>query len=365
MLFITIISLTTGIGGKKGYEAGVVNLAPFDASVILYTNDEINNVEDALNKINFKTSENEKYAIYNEYVPIIGLRDLFGIEDKAFELFGGSFVKISEYNKILKLRGEKEINLNMNEVLILSNLNRLVGPINEKLQNSNKVKIKGEEFTVKNHEAIRGNLEDFNVSTNECTIVINDKFLTDYKVSKSVLNVMYTDKNREKNNKKYDEIQKDYRDGKYEKLNFPIIGAYAKDTIYSKEKRASTGALVIRLYLGAVLLITSMAILALKQLSEVSDSIERYRSLKRIGVNRNMINKTIFIQTLIYFSLPMILALIHSIVGITVVNKEINSYGQMDIRFSVLITALIFVVVYIAYFYITYTSYRDIVKNNI
>lgn len=295
--------------------------------------------------------------------PGIALRDLFRTEDKAFDmLFGASFVKISDYNKILKLKGEKEINLNKNEVLILSNLNKIVGPINKKLQNSNKVKIKGEEFTVKNHEVIRGNLEDFNVETNECTIVINDEFLSDCKVSKSVLNVMYTDKNREENNEKYDKLQKDYRAGEYESLNLPIIGAYTKDWIYSKEKRASTGALFIRLYLGAVLLITSMAILALKQLSEASDSMERYRALKKIGVNRNMINKTIFIQTLIYFSLPMILALIHSIVGITVVNKEINSYGQIDIRFSALITALIFVVVYIAYFYITYTSYRDIVK---
>lgn len=365
MLFIIILSLTTGIGLKKGYEAGIVNLAPFDASVILYTNDEINNIEEALNKINFKTSENEQYATYNEYVPVIDLRDLFGTKDKAFELHGGCFVKISDYNKILQLKGEKEINLNKNEILILSNLNRLVGPINIKLKNSNKVYIKGKEFLVKNHEVIQGNLEDFNVTNNACTIVINDEFLSDCKVSKSVLNVMYTDKNREENNKKYDKIQKDYRSGEYKNLNLPIIGAYSKDDLYSKEKRTSTGALFIRLYLGAVLLITSMAILALKQLSEASDSMERYRALKRIGVNRNMINKTIFIQTLIYFSLPVSLALIHSIVGITVVNKEINSYGQMDIRFSALITALIFLVVYTAYFYITYTSYRDIVKNNI
>ena len=365
MLFITILALTTGIGLKKGYEAGIVKITPFDASVILYTNDEINSVEEALNKINFKISENEKYATYNEYVPAIDLRDLFATENKAFKLYGGCFVKISEYNKILKLKGEKEINLNKDEVLILSNYNKLIKPINEKLKNSNKVNIKGKEFLVKNHEVIQGNLENFNITNNDCTIVINDEFLSDCKVAKSVLNVMYTDKNREENNKKYDKIEKDYTGEEYESLNLPIIGAYSKDDLCSKEKRSSTGELFIRLYLGAVLLITSMAILALQQLSEASDSIERYRALKRIGANRQMINKTIFIQTLIYFSLPVILALIHSIVGITVVNKEINSYGQIDIRFSALITALIFVVVYTAYFYITYTSYRNIVKNNI
>ena len=59
-----------------------------------------------------------------------------------------------------------------------------------------------------------------------------------------------------------------------------------------------------------------MAILAIQQLSEASDSIERYKSIERLGANENMINKTIFIQTLIYFGLPISLAFIHSIVCI-------------------------------------------------
>lgn len=44
--------------------------------------------------------------------------------------------------------------------------------------------------------------------------------------------------------------------------------------------------LFIAIYLGLVFLITSMAVLALQQLSEASDSIERYKALKRIGANK-------------------------------------------------------------------------------
>lgn len=105
-----------------------------------------------------------------------------------------------------------------------------------------------------------------------------------------------------------------------------------------------------------------MAVLALQQLSEASDSIERYKALKRIGANKKMINKTIFLQTLIYFSLPVILALVHSIIGVLVVNKEISNFNQIDIRFSALMTALIFVVVYAGYFYTTYTGYKKYYK---
>ncbi len=39
--------------------------------------------------------------------------------------------------------------------------------------------------------------------------------------------------------------------------------------------------------------------------------------------------------------------------------------NQTDIRFSVLITALLFIVVYAGYFYTTYIGYKNIVKSNI
>ncbi|NFO91601.1 FtsX-like permease family protein [Clostridium botulinum] len=366
MLFITILVFSTGISLKKDFEAGIEKITPFDASLILYADGETKNVEDIFDKIDFKISENEKYEICNQYGSDVKLGELFTTIDEKFKSWQSGFVKISDYNKMLKLKGEKEINLNKDEVLILSNDNRFIKSINEELKNSNKVNIKGQEYVVKNHEAIEGNLNTNGIPDNNCTIVINDEFLSHCKVFESVLNVMYTDKNREENNEKYEEIHKNsVIGGKYESLNISRISAYSKDGVYSHEEGSTTSILFVGIYLGIVFLITSMAILALQQLSEASDSIERYKALRRIGASKKMIYKTIFLQTLIYFSLPMILALIHSIVGVIVVNKEISFYNQIDIRFSALITALIFIVVYVGYFYTTYTGYKNIVKNSI
>ncbi|MDO7205836.1 hypothetical protein Q5M85_18810 [Paraclostridium bifermentans] len=78
------------------------------------------------------------------------------------------------------------------------------------------------------------------------------------------------------------------------------------------------------MYLGIIFLISSMAILAIQQLSEASDSIERYKSIERLGANEKMINKTIFIQTLIYFGLPISLRLYTLIVGIKVIYNFMN-----------------------------------------
>ncbi|HGG0416378.1 TPA: FtsX-like permease family protein [Clostridium sporogenes] len=356
MLFITIWLLSTGISFKQVFEAQIEKITPFDASIIVYNNSKSNDIEDILNKINFKTGKNEKYAIYNEYNTKIKVKNLFT------DNIEGTFAKISDYNKMLKLKGRKEINLNKDEVLVLSNFDE---SINENLKKSNNINIKGKEYQVKNNKVIEENLETFIATTNFCTIVINDEFLSDYKISKSVLNVMYSDKNREENNKKYKEISDSYINGKYKKLNIRHMNAFSKDELYRSNKSATTTVLFIGIYLGIVFLITSMAILALQQLSEASDSVERYKSLKRIGANSKMIDKTIFIQTFMYFSLPVSLALIHSVVGIKVVNDYISMFSKPDIRSSALITALIFIVVYAGYFYTTYTGYKNIVKSNI
>ncbi|EJE7235975.1 ABC transporter permease [Clostridium botulinum] len=366
MLFITILILSTGISLKKGLEEGLKIKAPFDASIRISNNSKKDNLEDVLDKINFKRSKNEKYATCNEYLPGIKLESVLSITDKDYKDAEVSFVRISDYNKMLKLKGKKEINLNKDEILIMSTNNNLVKQANEKLKNSKKFNIKGKEYLVKNNKIINENLATYLLADNIFTIIISDEFLYDCnEISYSILNVMYLDKNREENNKKYSEINKNFVDGKYKSLNIRYMSAFSKDDIYSGSRGGTTSILFVGIYLGLVFLITSMAVLALQQLSEASDSIERYKALKRIGATSKMIDKTIFRQTLIYFALPMILALIHSMIGINVVSDYISVFTKIDISFSSLITALIFSVVYAGYFYTTYTGYKNIVESNI
>lgn len=90
-------------------------------------------------------------------------------------------------------------------------------------------------------------------------------------------------------------LDRDYKDGKIDYDKGGHIGVETKNKIYTENKGMTTTALFIGIYLGIVFLISSMAVLSLQQLSEASDSIERYKSLKRIGANDKMINKTIFV----------------------------------------------------------------------
>ncbi|HCL4447730.1 TPA: ABC transporter permease [Clostridium botulinum] len=369
MLFITIVVLSTGINFKKVEEEGRRKITPFDASVTLYNKDENknqkNHIEDMLNKIDFKKSKNEKYAIYNDYYTGLKASELLKIKERNFARYNVYFSKISDYNKILKLKGEKEIALNKSEVLILSSSGGAINLINEKLKSNRRINIKGKEYLIKNDKVIEENLKTSSRADNPCTVVINDELVSDYKISSSVLNVIYLDTNREENNKKYNKINDNYIKDEYKNLDISI-DAITKDEVYSKSNGITSMMLFIAIYLGIVFLITSMAVLALQQLSEASDSIERYKALKRIGANKKMIDKTIFIQTLMYFSLPVILALIHSMVLIKIINDLTSMIiNTANFRYSILITVLIFVIVYLEYFYITYAGYKNIVKRNI
>ena len=99
--------------------------------------------------------------------------------------------------------------------------------------------------------------------------------------------------------------------------------------------------------------------MALQQLFDASDSLERYKSLKRIGVTEKLINKAILRQSLIYFMVPLSLAIIHSIVGISAVSEIFKFHYQ-----SIIVSSLLLVIIYGAYFYATYVGVKNIVKNS-
>lgn len=133
-----------------------------------------------------------------------------------------------------------------------------------------------------------------------------------------------------------------------------------------KESTNGLSAMVtfIGLYLGIVFLISSTAILALKELSESSDNKERFKILRRIGTDEKMINKALFKQILIFFMLPMILAIIHSIFGIIFAVKILEVFGAEGLLESIIMTAIFIVLIYGGYFLITYYCSKNIIKEN-
>src|SRR5699024_3247409 len=82
---------------------------------------------------------------------------------------------------------------------------------------------------------------------------------------------------------------------------FENMSAFTKITNYESSVGISATVTFIGIYLGITFLISSAAILALKELSDSSDNKERYKVLRRIGSDEKMINKALFKQIAIFF----------------------------------------------------------------
>ncbi|WP_221372899.1 FtsX-like permease family protein [Clostridium perfringens] len=379
MLFLTISTLATGLSFKNALEKGLENTTPFDASATYYIDEDskIKTAEESIKELGFKFNPEDKIVSYNEYkLEKTNLESLLNknAEGKnikniveAITYKGTNAISISSYNDIRALSGEKSLSLANNEVLISSNLGEVENTLKNILKNNEKIEIDGKEYKIANNaligegKVIKEAFESTGMTNNFFTLIVPDNIVSNLKPIANKININFP-----KNSNEEERVQKlfnEYRDGVVDSSKYGFVNGYTKARIYEDNNGMTNIVLFIGIYLGVIFLISSTAVLALQQLSEASDSIDRYKSLRRIGVSQKMINKSIFTQVSIYFGLPLVVALVHSVVAIKVVNGFLTMFNRPDIGVSSLVTALIMVIVYGGYFYATYTGYKSTVKN--
>ena len=95
-----------------------------------------------------------------------------------------------------------------------------------------------------------------------------------------------------------------------------------------------------------------------KCISDASKDKPRFETLRKIGASQEYINKSIFKQVGIFFLLPSIIAIIHSIVS----GYAITSLFNQDGRLLTLGTILVFLIIYIIYYIITAKKYIQLTK---
>ena len=365
MLFMTIGMLSTGFSFKNAIESGLKDSTPYDASAYLYIDEgeKANDIQKSLEYIGVKFNKEDKVVYYDLYTDNKTISEALNLNANMRSLM--NYMKLSDYNKLRALDNQKALELNKYEVLITSNYANTLEAIQNYIKNNDSIKIENKSYKIKNKKVIEENLKTDFMKNNMIIVIVNDDVCDNMNLISSNVSVNFVGEGKEKREADFTNKIYSYKtsDTDYDKIGF-VFGA-SRTEIYESNKGITTIVLFIGIYIGIVFLISSMAVLALQQLSEASDSIDRYKSLKRLGASEKDINKTIFIQTLVYFSLPVILAFIHSVIGIKVANDFVSVYNKPDIMGSSLITAGIFMIVYIIYFYITYSGYKNIVKNKI
>ena len=378
MLFFTICILSSALALNKSMKNDLTEVTPADISIIKTMNltegteEEITeskmSIEDTLKKSSLDFNESfSEYVEFTEYTaPNVTLKTTLGktIDDvlKQFPSLlvdeNEGIVKISDYNKAAKILKQKELTLNENEYIMLCNYDNMKVFRDKALEKETKININGKEYSPKYKECVKGFLDISSGHTNIGVILVPDEAVEGLLRKTNHFTAIYKGNNDE---------EKQKIENKILALNLDDNNLNARSKISLYEASVGLGAVVtfIGIYLGVIFLISSAAILALKELSESSDNIQRYEILRKIGTDEKIINKALFKQIGIFFIMPLMLAIVHSIFGIKFANIILEGISQTEgLLPSIIMTAIFILIVYGAYFMATYFQSKSIIKKD-
>ena len=363
LLFLTITIFSSAMSLNQSVSKDLRDVTPMDIQVLQYTDGKDSNIEMVLEDLNLSMDNYKDVIDFNYYrtesvtvEAALGEKvmkenyDQFKYRNKMPE----NLMKLSDYNKVAKQFGNKTLSLDADEYLVVADYEEMIEYRNMALEDGVKLKIGDKEYKPKYDKVIDGFVEMSTSHSNTGVFVFPDEALENVNISNRVMLANYN----ADNDAEYKEIE-----NKLEDTTLPNnMDGRSKTQLY--DAATGVGAIVtfIGLYLGIIFLISSAAILALKELSESSDNKERYQVLRKIGANDDMINKSLFKQIGIFFLVPLILAIIHSIFGIKCANLMLSAFGKNDMLMSISMTAVFIVVIYGGYFLLTYLSSKRIIR---
>ncbi len=275
-------------------------------------------------------------------------------------------IKLSDYNKIAELYGEEQFTLNDDEYIVLCNYEQMRNIRNQTLSTNSNIEINGKTYHSKYNECKDGFVYMATTEINAGIILVSDNFEIENEYTEQYLLVANYNAETEEEKQEIEETligsgnTEFFENIKEKGIN---LDGSSKISIVESSKGLATIIIFIAIYLGIIFLIASSAILALKQLTESSDNKQRYTILRKIGCDEKMINQALFRQIFIFFMMPLILAMIHSIFGIKFILSMLEVLASPDeLLPSIIVTALIIGVIYGVYFLATYLGSKNIIK---
>lgn len=374
MLFITISVLSAALSMKDSLSKNLKEMCPVDVQFYMYSENEEAILHDTglsvvnnLNSCNINTEQVLKditpYNIYD-----VGLTDADTLgsladiitEDYPSVILTGSVdvMTVSDYNRIASMYGNETYELNEDEYFVAADYQTMLLVRNMALEKGETVDINGKTYRPKYNECKDGFVEISSQHINDGIFVVPDSAVREDQLKLTAVNANYNAGTKEERYAIEDSIDKAIK-----KISKTSNISY-NSRIDIADSSIGLGALVtfIALYLGIIFLISSAAILALKELSDSADNKERYGMLRKIGVDEKMINRALFKQIGIFFVFPLILALIHSVFGIRFINIILAMMGMRQMMVSIGLTLVFVAVIYGGYFLITYLCSRNIIR---
>ena len=396
MLFMTITALSSSIALKNSMQADVEKMTPVDLN--LYKTAYLpEKTVDSNGKETTYTEELKEdsqkaisYTLAKNGFDMKNLKDVIEVpiyEEDEFtweETLGGSseqvkkqfpmmkldtleqIMKISDYNKIAKLYGNEQYSLKNDEYIIICNYEGIANIRNIGLKEDTIINLNGKDYKPKYGECKDGFIQISTSETNVGIILVPDNCNFIEKEQKLWFLVANYNAKTDEEKEQIEKVLTSDKSSLVQKLNNEnnTLEGITKISIIESSVGLSTIIVFIAIYLGIIFLIASCAILALKQLTESSDNRQRYIILRKIGCDEKMINQALFRQIGIFFGLPLVLAIIHSIFGIQFAMSIFETLASKEqLLPSIIVTAIVIGIIYGCYFLATYIGSKNIIKD--
>ena len=386
MLFITISVLSAALSMKDSLSKDLDSMCPVDVQLAKYSYDAMSeayatsqdmnekdremledsklSIIETLNNSGFDAQKYFKDVVeYNIYNTGLKVKDTLGdVYTDDYHFIAEAIMPvmtISDYNSVARLYGNSTYELNDDEYIIVADYKNMVMIRNQALKKGIILSVNGKEYKPRYDECKDGFVQIGVQNMNDGILVVPDNAVKPQQVRSMGLSADYradTKDERYSIETQLDNLMKN--------ISYKKSFIYRNSRIDLAESSVGLGALVtfIALYLGIIFLISSAAILALRELSDSADNKERYGMLRKLGVDERMIDMALFKQIGIFFAFPLILALIHSVFGIKFINIILATMGMSSMAASIGLTLAFVAVIYGGYFLITYLCSRSIIR---
>ena len=386
MLFITISVLSAALSMKDSLSKDLDSMCPVDVQLAKYSYDAMSeayatsqnmnekdremledsklSIIETLNNSGFDAQKYFKDVVeYNIYNTGLKVKDTLGdVYTDDYHFIAEAIMPvmtISDYNSVARLYGNSTYELNDDEYIIVADYKNMVMIRNQALKKGIILSVNGKEYKPRYDECKDGFVQIGVQNMNDGILVVPDNAVKPQQVRSMGLSADYRADTKEERYSIETQL-----DNLMKNISYKKSFIYRNSRIDLAESSVGLGALVtfIALYLGIIFLISSAAILALRELSDSADNKERYGMLRKLGVDERMIDMALFKQIGIFFAFPLILALIHSVFGIKFINIILATMGMSSMAASIGLTLAFVAVIYGGYFLITYLCSRSIIR---
>lgn len=386
MLFITISVLSAALSMKDSLSKDLDSMCPVDVQLAKYSYDAMSeayatsqdmnekdremledsklSIIETLNNSGFDAQKYFKDVVeYNIYNTGLTVKDTLGdINTDDYQFMADTIMPvmtIGDYNSVARLYGNSTYELNDDEYIIVADYKNMVMIRNQALKKGIILSVNGKEYKPRYSECMDGFVQIGVQNMNDGILVVPDNAVKPQQVRNMGLSADYRADTKEERYSIETQL-----DNLMKNISFKKSFISWNSRIELAESSVGLGALVtfIALYLGIIFLISSAAILALRELSDSADNKERYGMLRKLGVDERMIDMALFKQIGIFFAFPLILALIHSVFGIKFINIILATMGMSSMAASIGLTLAFVAVIYGGYFLITYLCSRSIIR---